>query len=367
MTLSNNSQYISIQIVRGIAALLIVLFHSHIAIDMMPSEHTVNIPFAYSRGHWAVYLFFVVSGFIITHVTSSGKFKIRPFLAKRIIRIYPIWWLSFIFALVGFYVFNVSFAYGTPFNTESYIRSLLLLPSTVKPINSVGWTLIFEMLFYLVSSLVLLRYSHKMLMLVIFSLFGVGAVLYSISPNHPWLVNPLGHHLFSQFQLLFATGIALYLYQEKLSWIHPAVAFILSMITLAGVIYSPSAALGNGELYFTVVGVSLASGLLIISLLNSEKRGWLLSQHIAIATPVSIMNSIGNCSFSLYLFHWGIFTIVGSKATQAYLDLPGWSAEIWRFGWVAASIAIAMLMYRFFEAPISRSGGRMIRNSRLFS
>ncbi|MCS4310268.1 peptidoglycan/LPS O-acetylase OafA/YrhL [Pseudomonas sp. BIGb0381] len=367
MISENKIQYVSIQIVRGIAALLIVLFHSHIAVDMMPGDHKVNIPFAYSRGHWAVYLFFVVSGFIITHVTSGEKFKIRPFLAKRIIRIYPIWWLSFIFALMGLYIFNVSFAYGTPFDMESYIKSFLLLPSVVKPINSVGWTLIYEVLFYLVSALVLIRYNHKILMLTILSLFGIGAILYSISPSHTWLVNPLGHHLFSQFQLLFATGIALYLYQDKLSWIHPAMALILSMATLASVIYAPSAALGNGELYFVVFGVSLASSLLIVSLLNSEKRGWLRSQNKAIANPVSIMNAIGNCSFSLYLFHWGIFTIVGSKATQAYLGLPAWSVELWRFGWIAVSIAIALLMYRFFESPISRHGGRIIRNSRLFS
>ncbi len=347
--------------------MLIVLFHSHIAIDMMPDDYKVNIPFAYSRGHWAVYLFFVVSGFIITHVTSGEKFKTRTFLAKRIIRIYPIWWLSFIFALVGLYIFNVSFAYGTPFDTESYIKSLLLLPSVVKPINSVGWTLIYEVLFYLVSALVLIRYSHKILMLTILSLFGIGAILYSISPNHPWLVNPIGHHLFSQFQLLFASGIALYLYQDKLSWIHPAIALTFSIATMAGVIYAPSASLGNGELYFTVIGVSLASCLLIISLLNSEKRGWLQIKRNAVATPVSIMNAIGNCSFSLYLFHWGVFTIVGSKAIQAYLGLPEWSVELWRFGWIAVSIAIAMLMYRFFESPISRRGGRIIRSSRLFS
>ncbi|MCF5657389.1 acyltransferase family protein [Pseudomonas poae] len=361
MIAQNKSQYISIQMVRGIAALLVVLFHSHIAIDMMPAGYKVDIPFVYTRGHWAIYLFFVVSGFIITHVTSGEKFKLFPFLGKRIIRIYPIWWLSFVFALIGVYVFNVSFSYGTPLDTASYINSLLLLPSTIKPINSVGWTLIFEMLFYFVSALVLIRYSHRMLMLTLLLLFGIGAVLYSISPNHPWLINAVGHHFFSPFQLLFAAGIALYLYQQKLAWIHPAAGFALSVATVAGIINAPSATLGSGELYFIVLGVALASSLLIVALLNAERRGWLHSTNKGIAIPVSMLNSAGNCSFSLYLFHWGIFTIVGSKATQAYLQLPAWTAELWRFGWIAISIAVAMFMYRFFEAPISRHGGRVIR------
>lgn len=360
MSENKKATYISIQMVRGIAAIIIVLFHSHIAIDMMPNDHKINIPFVYSHGHWAVYLFFVVSGFIITHVTSSGRFKLLPFIAKRFVRIYPIWWLSIAFTLIGLFIFNVSFSYGTPLTIDSFIKSALLLPSAYKPVNSVGWTLIFEVIFYLVSALVLIRHSHKILIVALLSLFGVGAILYYISPSHPWLVNALGHHLFSQFQLLFATGIALYLYQDKLLWIHPAVACIISAATLVGVIYAPSAVLGSGELYFTVIGVSLASSLLIVSLLNCEKRGWLQNEGNAVATIVSLLSSAGNCSFSLYLFHWGIFTIVGSKATQSYLGMPSWSSELWRFGWIFISIAMAILIYRNFEIPTSRIGGSLI-------
>ena len=75
-----NSKIESLQLLRFIAAMLIV---------------SVHLDFEF--GHIGVDIFFVLSGFIIAYVTNK---KTKLFFVNRLIRIIPIYWLfTFLFAL----------------------------------------------------------------------------------------------------------------------------------------------------------------------------------------------------------------------------------------------------------------------------
>jgi exopolysaccharide production protein ExoZ len=105
--------------------------------------------------------FFVISGFIMCFITRDNA---DGFLKMRLIRIVPIYWLctlalvSFMFRLA---VFKPALWLTTPVSrTEEPLwayagRSLLFLPSEKFPILGVGWTLNFEMYFYIVFALAL--------------------------------------------------------------------------------------------------------------------------------------------------------------------------------------------------------------------
>jgi exopolysaccharide production protein ExoZ len=108
-------------------------------------------------GAAGVDIFFVISGFIMVYTTSekSGNKAALIFLKKRVLRIYPLYWFwtSVLFIL---WLANIA---GTPSHLSVFyiISSFLLIPALKEgsffPPLGQGWTLSFEMLFYLVFSI----------------------------------------------------------------------------------------------------------------------------------------------------------------------------------------------------------------------
>ena len=78
----------SIQFLRAVAALMVLFFHAAYAV------HTYGgYEYAYSNaGAAGVDIFFVVSGFVITYITSRGPFSPLDFMVRRLIRIAPVYW-----------------------------------------------------------------------------------------------------------------------------------------------------------------------------------------------------------------------------------------------------------------------------------
>lgn len=76
--------------IRAIAALIVVLFHMFFSEKNTPSP----IQNLISDGHLGVDLFFLLSGFILTHVYlkrwRQGTFEYKSFLVNRFARIYPL-------------------------------------------------------------------------------------------------------------------------------------------------------------------------------------------------------------------------------------------------------------------------------------
>ncbi|HFV9236088.1 TPA: acyltransferase family protein, partial [Acinetobacter baumannii] len=80
----------SIQYLRGLAALAVVLHHASGAILV---HYAVNQKDFYSWGAGGVDLFFIISGFIMMYITFGKEVNVRDFLYKRVIRIYPIFYV----------------------------------------------------------------------------------------------------------------------------------------------------------------------------------------------------------------------------------------------------------------------------------
>ena len=86
-------QLASLTPLRGIAALWVVLFHF---CRYFPAVHPERYTGAVYKGYLAVDLFFVLSGFVITHVYQEGfaravtGWRYRNFLVARVARVYPL-------------------------------------------------------------------------------------------------------------------------------------------------------------------------------------------------------------------------------------------------------------------------------------
>ena len=148
----------NIQGLRALAAILVVGCHFHDFADRygFRSEALITI------GAWGVDLFFVISGFIMITV-NWNKFSepnaSKAFLIRRIVRIFPPYWLVTLF-IVGAIIISPKLFHTWAANISNLLPSLLLFPSDEKPILYVGWTLIFEMYFYYVFA-ILLNFSRK--------------------------------------------------------------------------------------------------------------------------------------------------------------------------------------------------------------
>ncbi|WP_423347203.1 acyltransferase family protein [Larkinella sp. VNQ87] len=141
----------SIQAMRALAALLVTLFHLTAKMDNIGIQSPLLNCFR--AGFGGVDLFFIISGFIITH-TSISKFgtprQWLPYLKKRFIRIYSLYWILLLLASVGLLVFRLF----TPslqwvryaFSPLTLLKAILLLPSHESPLL-VTWTLSHELYF----------------------------------------------------------------------------------------------------------------------------------------------------------------------------------------------------------------------------
>ena len=113
------------------------------------------------RSHHGVYIFFMLSGFLIAKISLGPNFSYFQFLQNRIVRIYP----AFLLAL-GICI-ALGWAGGLPApGLRELVLNLLFLngfpPARVNGIvfNNVTWSLFYEMTFYLVLPVVLIVARH---------------------------------------------------------------------------------------------------------------------------------------------------------------------------------------------------------------
>lgn len=154
---SQNIAYIpSLDQLRGIAALWILLFHAHHLLGSILRtgenfnkykmwEHVANpllIPLI--EGHTAVALFMVLSGFIFTWGAYGKTIRYREFITNRLLRIYPLY-LFLIFVGIA--------AFPRAFNVQGFITMLLPLSDfnslNTGSLTAMAWAVGVEFQFYL--------------------------------------------------------------------------------------------------------------------------------------------------------------------------------------------------------------------------
>jgi peptidoglycan/LPS O-acetylase OafA/YrhL len=156
-----------LQVYRGIAAILVVMVH----LSQMSEKRLDQVAFfnLFQAGWSGVDYFFVLSGFIMVYVHRSAigkKDQLKSFLVKRAVRIYPIYWIITLTVWCLFLIIP-SFANNHDLSLGHIIASLLLIPQKDphfkdKFILEVGWTLTYEIYFYLLFSIAIwLKPKHS--------------------------------------------------------------------------------------------------------------------------------------------------------------------------------------------------------------
>ncbi|HBC2001486.1 TPA: acyltransferase family protein [Citrobacter freundii] len=160
----------SIQALRGIAAMMVVLGHMNVYLNGAYSQSNLG-DLLFFNGAIGVDIFFVISGFIIALATEKKETNTCvKFAIKRLFRIYPVYAVCFLlFSAVTTHMFFGDIS-SIPlwFNVENITSSLLFLP--LRPEDSspfygyslilTAWTLSYEVYFYAIF-LFSMAVSHK--------------------------------------------------------------------------------------------------------------------------------------------------------------------------------------------------------------
>lgn len=321
----------SIQYLRGLAALAVVLFHASGAILV---HYTVEQKNFYSWGEAGVDLFFIISGFIMVYITFNKDVGVADFLYKRFVRIYPIFYVYATIALIIFIISPDSINRSAAEPTK-ILPSYLLIPYTnYTNLVLVAWTLVYEVHFYILFALSLLlmnKYRY------IFTGFILSVI--SISSLFKYESFYL-HYISSPIILEFLLGMILYFLiynrSDKNLW------FLIFFFMMA--IF---ALFFNGVVPVRVISYGAISFLLMFFVLLLEIRGILKIDNIF---SIFLMK-LGDSSYSLYLSHLfvigaGVIILnklhfINNSTVQIMIILLAGGAVVW--GWIS---------YRFIEKPI---------------
>ena len=335
-----------IQVFRGIASLLVVGVHGELIFKQNLSEEFLFNIFHF--GGSGVDFFFVLSGFIIyyVHQWDFGKSsKVREFAIKRIVRIYPIYWVILTAKLLA----SVSFSYANinERNWLEVIKAFSLFPQDRGILSEsflgVSWTLSYEIFFYLIFGFLVYFGVKKCfpviaiwVALVILHLIGI----VTVSDN-----NVLLKFLFSNLHLEFVLGIlAAYLLSNyTLAHGDKIMYFGMFLFTLGAINYNYSFQEIPSLILFGIPSTFLVIGAVAWEMQKNTKFPDLLIL-------------LGNASYSLYLIHGFImnnFTKITMKLGLAEAIVQN-DLLMTMFGIVNMILAtvVGCLVYLYIEKPM---------------
>lgn len=326
--------FYSIQFLRGIAAIMVVL--SHIA--MKGSQYDIDSLQWFKIGGSGVDLFFIISGFIMCYTTHDKNISTTKFLRNRIERIIPLYWLLSLFALIVFFI-QPNLVNSSGGNTD-VLASFFLIPNGEKFLIQNGWTLSYEFYYYFIFSLFILATSRKTIRYI-----GISTVLLILVFLGVLIKPDIAFYNFLTNSLLleFVFGIfAFYLFKNfKLPLFLNLILVLSGFVSLVYVnIYGmPNFILGRAMVY----GVPMF--LIFYGLINLEKYFVNTKSFF-----INIFENLGSTSYSLYLVHPFVLSPLAIIFKKFNLQNHYVFSSILLIG----SLVAGYLTYLFLEKPIAK-------------
>jgi len=358
--MQNPKNVAALQILRALAAILVVIWHSHLAIKYTDANYWVEGDAQYRMAHYpavlnhmdiGVDIFFCISGFImamlIYKLPSSAESSFT-FLVKRALRIVPPYWFFSALVVIAFIVsagkFNVANLSGHFLPDASlFVRSLLLVPMPDGPVLGVGWTLIHETLFYYLCAIAVVLHLNRRLaeLLFVLSVIAVGLSLFKIQCLYGFVLSPYCIDFFFGALAFRVSGI-----MSKSGWRLQLLVAALGYVGVSMLLDS-----GLPDALYVLVR-PLASGLvsffLITGLIGADGE-----RSITTTLPGAVMMRIGDASYTLYLVHWFVLSIMG-KLISVVPHLPIPAVIVWHVLSILSAIVVAVVLAEKIELPFHR-------------
>ena len=349
----------SLQYIRALAALAVVVFHLNVYYKATSGN---DLPYA-EWGFLGVDVFFVLSGFIVSHSTKTMdglKFSIS-FLARRAGRIYLGYWPFLLLGIWSVLQFNPS-----KLTEQSLISSIFLTESSMFVlIVGIAWSLVYELYFYVVFSCsTWIKKGYRLFVLLFLAIFVLSWNSYW-QIAHPVLVingGMPGKFIFGALALEFLGGCLLaYGYNFVLRlptikiWIFYLVAILIAVMLLFAAITEPK--IRFNDLYRALYFGGFAA-ITIICVVTSEQR-------FVIRYPKWLVK-IGDSSFTLYLFHGFALNFALSGGIYEFLRLHQSLINLYWILFVTAVLTISYVYYKNIEYPLYKAFTKFLQAIGIF-
>ncbi len=335
MTPSTSHSIHNIQMLRAVAAMMVIMHHMLPHYQAM-GETVAVIDLISQWGFAGVDIFFVISGFIMAYTTLNKErtfSNAKIFFKHRIFRIYLGYWPFFLLMLLSLYYINSS-----KLDTLDIIGSFLLTNADMfKLVLPVSWSLSYELYFYalfLFTFFFTVKQLHTLIPL--FSLFILSLVLITFS--NPELPQSF---FYSPFILEFFSGVLLYMYRGSLMryWLLPLSLLLIVVAYGYGISYETK----NGLFRVLTFGTGALFVVLFVLILE-EKQLFIAGKKIEV---------IGNASYTLYLSHLIIIQLFFFSGLRNFFTNEGFLTPL--LGWISLislCLIFSIIYYEKIEKPI---------------
>jgi len=291
------SNFVTIQSLRAVAALLVVVYH---AFEMWGLRVNATAPgVSWGNGAAGVDIFFVVSGFVMVvssrRITSQSR-AAWTFIQHRIVRIVPLYWLLTTAKLVLVFSF-ADMALRSSLDLDYIARSYLLFPLVdgadhFRPLLPVGWTLTYEFLFYLLFAFALaLRVDVLRILIPGLGLVVVAALL----RTEAW---PAWTILFDTLVIEFIFGVMLAKLILRGRSLPPGIAVSFVVTGFVLILAVPEGSENLRTLTWGLPALAIVAGAVS------------LEKHAVSALPRWLL-ALGDASYSIYLTHGFVVPVIG--------------------------------------------------------
>lgn len=352
---ANKSYYPALDGLRGIGCLLVVVYH--------------NFPFIHQYlffGWLAMDIFFVLSGFLITDIllnTFNEKNYLKNFYARRILRVFPLYFTSLVLFLLV--LPKVS---GLPIQLDYFVANqawfwtftqnwlLIFYPSSSQFALNHLWSMAVEEQFYLLWPLLVAFVRKPKILLAILAFILLGFILLRF-----WLwinqVKGLAYYNFYTFTRIdgICIGCMVALLQKiNTQFLSKHMALIvMGFAAFNFIFYQVNLQNHDSYPYLALVGFSTFSmifGLLVYDIVNRQTQFF---DHIF---GISFLKFLGRISYGTYIFHWPLYLLIKPFLVPwALLHLQTINAQL--FASVTATLVsylLGFLSYQYFELRFLR-------------
>ncbi len=376
---SVEARFYELDILRGLAAFLVVIFHyKHFLLDDTRNFDYVHMPFntvlnpIYVYGLMFVEMFFSISGYVFfwlySEAVSEKRLAARSFFIARFARLYPLYFVTFIAVALMQVIFHALYGqtYIYQHNTPiQFVLNLFMIhqwmPHAEQTFNGPSWSLSVEVFLYILFFALASTRLHKPLILA-----GVAAaaVLFNLTHSFDTLSGMargvasffLGGLSFYAVQALRREGNEVWRRRLSLGliWTLP-VLWLFCYVHTQPLLWEPIAKhlpnivlwddLGYASFIYVVVPLTLI-------LLGLKQGNW----ELKILTPERLHRFawIGDISYSLYLIHFPLQ--IGVMIWMAHLPwltrVAVFSSPVSLIAFLTVASGLAWLSFTYFEMPM---------------
>jgi exopolysaccharide production protein ExoZ len=326
--------------------MLVVLAHLH---GIETKYCTTNHMLPFEHGALGIDLFFVISGIVIASVTTDKFGSTRnavTFLYHRLARIFPIFWIYTTIILLA-RSFNPLATATTPEHPVNILASYLLIPTNLPMLLLQGWTLTYELYFYLVFFLLL--FTPQRIAPWLLTLWGIAVVGLKLQTG----LSPhtLIHVVINPTVLEFLAGCLLFHIYRRSRLPRAASILILlaALLWLAAVLgYGSHAHPGQptwiqADPWLKIFLYGTFATLLLLGAIELERT--------ALIRYFPLLASIGDWSYSIYLSHLLVLELIGRLAFRTLSHNTN-SILIITLVSLPTTIVVGYLSYTYLERPL---------------